>query len=298
MMNQYWDEAQVRAALSWERLIPALEQALISFSTGHVNQPVRTILSVPSNHGIFALMPAVYGDVMGAKLVTIFHGNAAVGLPSHHAMIQLFDASSGAPLAVMDGRLITEMRTAAVSAIATRLLSNPDASVLAVLGSGVQARSHIQALGLVRNFQEIRIWSRTPAHAERLAGEVKGTAMNAEDAVRGADVVVAVTAAREPILHGRWLKPGAHVNAVGAVGPAVRELDDEAMAHPVVVESREAALIESGDILLSRATIDAELGELLAGTKNIDSSRTTVYKSLGIGVEDVAAAKLVWTSRR
>lgn len=291
---KYWNEAQIRAVLKWELLIPALEDALVRFSAGLVTQPVRTMLDVAPHHDKFAVMPAVYGEVMGAKLVTVFHENGALGLPTHHALIQLFDARTGAPLAVLDGRLITEMRTAAVSAIATRMLSDPDAAVLGVLGSGVQARSHIHALGLVRNFREIRIWSRTPAHAERLAGEVGGKAMGPEETVRGADVVVTVTAAREPVLKGEWLKAGAHVNAVGAVGPGVRELDDAAMAHAVVVESREAALRESGDILLSHASIDAELGELLAGTKQIDRSRTTVYKSLGIGVEDIAAAKLAW----
>jgi thiomorpholine-carboxylate dehydrogenase len=271
-----------------------MEAALASFSAGLVTQPVRTILNVLPHQERFGVMPVVYGDVMGAKLVSVFHGNAQLGLPTHQAVIQLFDARRGAPLATMDGRLITEMRTAAVSAIATRLLSEPNAKVLAVLGSGVQARSHIQALGLVRRFEEIRIWSRTDANAERLAGEVGGKVMTAEEAVRGADVVVTVTAARDPVLQGRWLKTGAHVNAVGAVGPSNRELDDEAMANSVIVESREAALIESGDILFSHAAIDAELGELLAGTKSIDPSRTTIYKSLGIGVEDIAAAKLVW----
>ncbi|HEX4230786.1 MAG TPA: ornithine cyclodeaminase family protein [Bryobacteraceae bacterium] len=293
-MNRYLDEAQVRAVLSWECLIPAMEAALASFSLGLVTQPVRTILTVPPHQERFGIMPVVYGDVMGAKLVSVFHGNAEIGLATHQAVIQLFETRTGAPVATMDGRLVTEMRTAAVSAIATRLLSHPDSRVLAVLGSGVQARSHIQALRLVRSFEEIRIWSRTAANAERLAKEVDGKAMAAEEAVRGADVVVTVTAAREPILQGCWVKSGAHVNAVGAVGAAIRELDDEAMANPVIVESREAALTESGDILLSHATIDAELGELLAGTKSIDASQTTIYKSLGIGVEDIAAAKLVW----
>jgi ornithine cyclodeaminase/alanine dehydrogenase-like protein (mu-crystallin family) len=149
-MNRFLDEAQVRAVLTWERLIPALEQALISFSTGQVTQPVRTILTVPPHNERFAVMPAIHGDVMGAKLVTIFHGNAEIGIPTHQAIIQLFDAHNGSPLASMDGRLITEMRTAAVSAIATRLLAHPEARVLAVLGSGVQARSHIRALSQVR----------------------------------------------------------------------------------------------------------------------------------------------------
>jgi thiomorpholine-carboxylate dehydrogenase len=202
-------------------------------------------------------------------------------------VIVLFRAATGETLAVMDGRLITELRTAAVSAVATKLLSRPDASSLAILGSGVQARAHFQALSLVRNFDDIRVWSRDPQHAKTLASEP------AEDAVRGADVIVTVTNAAEPVLRGAWLKTGALVNAVGAVGPKRRELDDDAMRGAVVVDSRQAAMQESGDVLLAGAEIYAELGELLAATKPMPPAQRTVFKSLGLAVEDLAAAQLV-----
>src|SRR6185295_6183776 len=181
------------------------------------------------------------------------------GVPTHMATIFLADPQTGAPLAIMDGRLITEMRTAAVSAVATKLLSAEDASVLAILGSGVQARSHNEALGLVRHFQEVRVWSQTTEHAERFAAEIGGNVMSAEEAVRDADVVVTATSSREPVLKGSWLKPGAHVNAVGACRPDWRELDDAAMRNVIFVDSREAAMKESGDVILSKATIHGEL---------------------------------------
>jgi ornithine cyclodeaminase/alanine dehydrogenase-like protein (mu-crystallin family) len=289
----YFSEAAVRKVLRYEDLIPAMERALIDFSAGKVLQPVRSILPVKQYHGFFGIMPAVYGDIMGAKLVTLFPDNGNIGLPTHQGVIVLLRATTGEPFAVLDGRLITEMRTAAVTAVATKLLAKPNASVLAILGSGVQARAHWRALRLVRDFSEVRIWSRNPNHAQALAEEIDGTTMAAEDAVRGADVVVSVANVSDPIVLGHWLKSGALVNAVGAVGAAKRELDDAAMRGAVVVDSREAAMVESGDILLSGAPIYAELGAILAGTKLRPSAGTTVFKSLGLAVEDLAAAKLV-----
>jgi len=197
---------------------------------------------------------------------------------------------------VMDGRLITEMRTAAVSAVATKLLASPDSRVLAILGSGVQARSHVEALKLVRRFEEILVWSRTPAHAERFAEEIDAKAMPAEAAVRDADVVVTVTNSKTHVLKGSWLKPGCHVNAVGACRPDWRELDNEAMSHVVLVDSREAAMKESGDVILSGGKIYAELGEVLAGKVPPRAKETTIFKSLGMAVEDIGAALLVYRS--
>jgi ornithine cyclodeaminase/alanine dehydrogenase-like protein (mu-crystallin family) len=289
----YISESAVRDVLRYEDLIPAMEHALIDFSSDKVLQPVRTVLPVDQYRGFFGIMPAVYGDIMGAKLVTLFPGNADTGLPTHQGIIVVLRATTGEPVAVLDGRLITEMRTAAVTAAATELLADPDASVLAILGSGVQARAHWKALRLVRQFREVRIWSRNPAHAQALAQEIGGTATSAEVAVRDADVVVTVTNSPQPILRGAWLKPGVLVNAVGAVGTANRELDDVAMQGTVVVDSREAALVESGDILLAGATVYAELGEILAGKKSRPAAVITVFKSLGIAVEDLAAARLV-----
>ena len=287
------DESQVRRLLRFDTLIPAMERALVDFSAGRVVQPVRTVIA-PAPRALFATMPAVYGDVLGAKLVTVYPDNAQRGLPTHLASIQLFRASTGEPIAVMDGRLITEMRTAAVSAVAARALATPDARVLAVLDTGVQARAHMEALRLVREFDDVRVWGRTPEHARRLAAEMNARAMAADDAVRGADVVVTVTNAAEPILRGSWLTEGTLVIAVGAVGATRRELDADAMRGAVVVDSREAAMQESGDVLLAQATISAELGEILGGLTPRPNGRVTVFKSLGLAVEDVAAARLVY----
>jgi thiomorpholine-carboxylate dehydrogenase len=212
------------------------------------------------------------------------------------ALIVLNDPQTGAPLAVMDGRVITEMRTAAVSAAATKLLAPKDAKVLAILGSGVQARSHVEALGFVRHFEETRVWSPNASHAEQFAKEIGAKAMSAEDAIRDADVVVTVTSSKMPILQGKWLKPGCHVNAVGACRPDWRELDDDAMRNVVFVDSREAAMKESGDVILSGAKIHAELGEAFAGKIKNRANETTIFKSLGMAVEDIAAALLVYRS--
>ena len=276
-----------------EDLIPAMELALIDFSAGRVVQPVRSIIDVAQRNARMGIMPAVYGDIMGAKLVNVYPGNAARGLPTHLALIAIFRADTGETLAVMDGRLITEMRTAAVSAVATKLLAPPHVRTLAVLGSGVQAQAHVRALALVRKFDEFRVWSRNPQHAQAFAGEIDATATSAEDAVRGADVVVTCTDSPEPVVKGAWLKAGVVVNAVGAIGPTRRELDNDAMRGAVVVDSRDAAMQESGDVLLAGAQIYAELGELLAGTKPLPRAEVTVFKSLGLAVEDLAAAKLV-----
>ena len=289
----YFDEAAVRRVLRYDELIPAMERALADFSTGKVLQPVRTILPVAEHHGFFGVMPAVYGGVMGAKLVTLYPGNAGTALPTHQGIIALLRATTGEPLAMMDGRLITEMRTAAVTAVAVKHLSKPDAKVLAILGSGVQARAHFTALRCVRQFEEVRVWSRNAANATVFADEIGARAMTAEDAVRDADVVVTVTHASEPILHGAWVKPGAVVNAVGAVGASNREVDDEVMQGAVIVDSREAAKVEAGEILIAGATIYAELGEIVAGTKAKPSVERVVFKSLGLAVEDLAAGKLV-----
>ena len=203
-------------------------------------------------------------------------------------------APTGVPLAVMDGTVITEMRTAAVSAVATKLLAAADAQVLAILGSGVQARSHWEALKNVRDFREVRVWTPNEQRATRFAAEIGGVAQTPENAVRGADVIVTATSSRTPVLKGEWLKPGCHVNAVGACRPDWRELDEEAMGHAVFVDSREGALRESGDILLSGAKIYAELGEALAGKVPSQAHKTTVFKSLGMAIEDVAAAMLLY----
>jgi ornithine cyclodeaminase/alanine dehydrogenase-like protein (mu-crystallin family) len=292
----FLNEEHVRNHLRMEELIPAMEKALIDFSAGKVTQPVRSVITVDPPGGFFGMMPARTPEGLGIKLVTFYPKNAERGIPTHMATIFLADPETGAPLAVMDGTLITEVRTAAVSAAATELLASPDAKILAILGSGVQARSHVKALRLVRRFEEVRVWSPTTAHAERFANEIGAKAVPAEDAVRDADVVVTATNSKMSILRGAWLKPGCHINAVGACRPDWRELDDEAMANVVFVDSREAAMKESGDVILSGAEIYAELGEALAGKVPSRANETTIFKSLGMAVEDLAAAILVYRS--
>lgn len=288
------DEEQVGSVLCMEDLIPAVEKALIDFSAGRVTQPVRNMLAVEEYDGFFAPMPVITEGVMGVKLLSYYPRNDERDLPTHHAMILLFRPKTGEPMAMMEARLITEMRTAAVSAVATKVMASPDAKTLAILGSGVQARGHFRALSLVRRFEDVRVWSPTPEHAKRFADEIGAKVTSAREAVTGADVVVTATNAMEPILQGAWLKPGAHVNAIGAPRPTWRELDDAAMGNVVVVDSREAVLKESGDVILSKTAIHAELGEVLAGTKTVDPGKTTIFKSVGLAVEDIAAAKLVY----
>jgi thiomorpholine-carboxylate dehydrogenase len=290
----FLNEQQVREHLQMTDLIPAMEKALIDFSASRVTQPVRSIISIDPPGGFLGLMPALAPDGLGLKAVTFYPSNADRGIPTHMATIFLVDPQTGTPLAIMDGRLITEMRTAAVSAVATRVLSSHDARVLAILGSGVQARSHVEALRLVRSFQEIRVWSPTFEHAKQFAEEIGGTSVSAEQAVRGADVIVTVTSSKKPILKGAWLKTGCHINAIGACRPDWRELDDEAMSNVVFVDSREGAMKESGDVILSGAKIYAELGEALARKVPPRSGETTIFKSLGMAVEDIAAAMLVY----
>ena len=236
------------------------------------------MLTVEEGRRYLGVMPAIAEHAMGAKLVSFYPGNAGSGVPTHHAMILLFGTRTGEPLAVLDGRLITEMRTAAVSAAATKHLAHPDSRVLALLGSGVQAEAHLHALQRVRNFEEVRVWSRTAEHARRFAERHGIVAMAPEGAVRGADVVVTATSAIQPILKGAWLKGGAHVNAVGSPRPNWRELDDAAMANLLVVDSRAAVMKESGDVILSKAKISAEIGEVFAGTASVSAEATTVFQ--------------------
>ena len=287
------DEDQVRRLLRMEELIPAMAQALADLSAGKVVQPVRLMLPVAAHQGFFAAMPAATPTALGAKLVTFYPANRDV--PTHHALVLLFRPETGEPLAMMDGRLITELRTAAVSAVATQRLAQEDASVLAILGSGVQARSHLEALGMVRRFREVRVWS--PRHAEAFAREHGVRAVpSAEEAVRGAHVVVVATSARTPVLLGEWLAPGAHVNAVGACRPDWRELDDGVVrGSRLFVESREAAMRESGDVIAAGVE-PAEIGDVIAGVRpgRRTAEEVTLFKSVGVAVEDVVAAEMVY----
>ena len=289
------DEPAVQQRLRYQELIPAIADALAALSGGRVVQPVRTVLPVAPHQGFFAVMPA-YAGALGAKLVTFYPQN--VGVHTHHAVIVMLKPETGEPLAVMDGRLITEMRTAAASAVATQRLARADASVLAILGSGVQAKSHLAALRHVRAFKEVRVWSPRNAPAFAKQHGVKAVA-SAADAVRGADVVVVAASSTTPILQGRWLSPGTHVNAIGATRPDWRELDDDLVTTArIFVDSREAALRESGDVIAAQSEV-TEIGAVVAGTSpgRRSAQEITLFKSVGVAVEDVAAAALVLGAR-
>jgi len=256
-----------------------------------------------------AVMPACDpgSNLMGAKLVSVMPGNVANGLPSHQAIIALFDSTTGEVLAITDGRFITEARTAAVSAVSARHLARRDAHVLAIIGTGVQARSHLEALPLVREFREIRAWSPNRVNVQTFVADAAcdvramGTA---EEAVRGADVVVLATSAVEPVLRDGWIAPGTHVIAVGACRPTQREMEGTLLRRAkLVVDSHAAALVESGDVLLAigegyltAERIHAELGEIAGGRKpgRISREEITVFKSLGLAIEDVVSAGLAY----
>ena len=287
----FHNEAAIAEVLDWPALIDVFEDAMIAFSAGEVVQPVRQMLPVPGRDAFMGAMPAI-GEAMAVKVVTLFHGNAGTDLPTHQAVILVFDRDTGSPVAALDGRLITEMRTAAGSAAAARKLAVAEPRVTTIMGSGVQARAHASALAAVRPLGEIRLWARSGDSGRAAASEIGATFVaDAEEAVRDADIVACTTSAKEPILMGEWLKPGAFVTAVGWNTPDGRELDAAAMANTVVVDSRDAARDQSGNVRGSGCDIFAEIGEVLAGTKTVPAGATTIYDTVGIAIMDVAAAR-------
>ena len=296
----FLSQADVIRLLDLDRLFDALAGAFAELSAGRASVPPRIAARTPSG-GLLGAMPGYIGGVLEAKLVSVFPQNHVRGVPSHQGLIALFDADTGAPLAVMDGVAITAIRTGAAAAVAARWLSRPDSAVLAILGAGVQGRSHLAAFPRVRQFSEVRVASRSVEKAQALAGEAPGARAVAtfEEAVRGADVVCLCTDAREPVIRYEWLKPGAHVSSVGGTfGP---EIDARTVAlGTVFVETRDAvkAPPPAGAHELQGMNADGvtEIGEVIAGNKpgRADATELTVYKSTGHAVEDAAAVKLVY----
>ncbi len=296
----FLSQADVVRLLDLDRLLEALAAAFVELSSGRTSVPPRIAARTPSG-GLLGAMPGFVGGVLEAKLVSVFPQNHVRGLPSHQGLIALFDAETGGPLAVMDGVAITAIRTGASAAVAARWLSRPDAAVLAILGAGVQGRSHLAAFQRVRTFSEIRIASRAVEKAQALAAEAPNARAVAtfEEAVRGADVVCLCTDAREPVIRYEWLKPGAHVSSVGGTfGP---EVDARTIAlGTLFVETRDAvkAAPPAGAHELQGLQPEGvtEIGEVIAGNKpgRADATELTVYKSTGHAVEDAAAAKLVF----
>ncbi|MGA3188328.1 MAG: ornithine cyclodeaminase family protein [Bryobacteraceae bacterium] len=291
-------ESDVRALVTMPDLIAAMDAALTAFSASAVVQPVRTVLEIGEDKSFFGLMPAYIAatPALGAKLVTLYESNTARGLPTHLATILLLDPETGALAAIIDGRYITEARTAAVSAVSVRKLAREDSAVLAILGSGVQARSHFEALSHVRSFREVRAWSPNRQRLEMFQTETGVlAAASPEAAVRGADVIVIAASSHTPILFNDWVAPGAHVVSIGATRPTHREMDPALVARArLFVDSRAAALKESGDVIpLGDSHIVAELGDPHA--RRDSPHEITIFKSLGLAVEDVVAAHLALT---
>ena len=292
--------ADVEALLDLDALVDALAEAFVDLSGGRVSMPQR--VAAFSGHGLLGVMPAYLpsANLLETKLVTLFERNAGTELPTHQAAIAVFDPQRGALTALMDGTYITATRTAAGSALSTRLLARDDARVLAICGTGVQARTHARAVARVRAIEEIRIAGRDRAKADALAADVGGNAVDSfEAAVRGADVVCATTHSPEAVVRRAWLAPGTHVTSVG-VNPEGAELEESLVADAnVFVESREAVLAPfpagANDLRGLAPERLTELGEVLNGARpgRTDAEQVTVYKSVGVGVMDAAAAALV-----
>lgn len=317
----YLDRHAVEALLPVDECIEVVEAALRALARGEAVQPLRSAHWLPDRHGLLVVMPGILGSlpaegpedkaVAGAKVLSVVPDNYLHGEESHQGMVLLFEQERGRLLAMADASAITAIRTAAASGVATRALARQDAGDLAILGSGVQARSHLDALWAVRTLRRVRVWSRNPESAHRFAereGERLGLkiepVISAQEAVEGADLICTVTAATQPILLGEWISPGAHINAVGACTPAAREMDGTAVARSrLFVDRLESARAESGDYLLalregviSEDHIQGEIGDVLEGKVpgRQSDDEITLFESLGIAVEDLAAARYVW----
>nr|QWX94539.1 crytallin mu [Platynereis dumerilii] len=297
------DEHEVERLLDKRDLLVAMETAFGHFSegpSGGVVQPVRTMVPVQDHGGFLASMPGYSqkGQALATKLVTLYPNNGKKGLPTHNGYVFVFDPSTGIIKAVVDAESVTAIRTAMASAVASKHLANPKSKVLALLGAGVQAESHYDALRILFDFEQIRIWSRGSERAEKLARKLgpKAKAFSSvQETVQGADIICTVTLATSPVLMKDWVKPGAHINAVGATRPTWQEIDPELMRHVVLyADTRDACNKESGDIIISKAQIFAEIGEVINKTKPAQWQETTLFKSVGMALEDVVATNLVY----
>jgi ornithine cyclodeaminase/alanine dehydrogenase-like protein (mu-crystallin family) len=305
---------EVLQALPPSDCAAVMARTLAAHARGEAYMPLRSMMHPPAAAGLMGLMPAWRGGregesgVFALKAICVIPSNPSRGLDAHQGVVTLFDGETGVPTAILDASAVTEVRTAAVSAVATRVLAREDAAVLAILGAGVQARAHLTAISQARPLSSVRVYSRTRAHARAIADEGASlgveakVADDAEEAVRGADLIVTATSSREPVLRRKWLAAGAHVNAVGASTPATRELDTATVAGSALfVDSRESLRNEAGEYLLAvregaiagEEHVRAELGEVLAGLADgrRDDAELTVFRSLGLAIEDLAAAE-------
>ena len=300
--------AQVHDLLPMADCIEVMIRALREARDPGVENPLRSLVRFPEGNGLLGLMPAVASGSAGIKVVTVMPQNHGTPYDSHQGVVLLFEREHGRLLGIADGSAVTALRTAAVSGAATRYLARPDATVLAILGSGVQAATHVEAMLAVRPVREIRVWSRSAANAERFAKETEvqhkvpvRVCANGETAVHGADLVCTTTGSKDPVLQGAWLAEGAHVNAVGACFPTAREVDTETVVRSAVfVDRMESAVAEAGDLLIPVAEgawdfdrVQAELGAVFAGEHpgRTNPREITLFKSLGIGLEDLATVE-------
>ena len=302
MKLRVFNEHDVERLLTPQACIPLMEETLAALARREAHQPLRNVIRAEGASGFLGLMPSYHRDY-GLKEVCVFPGNPARGLDTHLGAVLLHSGETGELLAIANASAITAIRTAAVSAVATKLLARPDASVLAILGAGVQAKSHLAAIPVVRSIREVRLFSRTRAKAERIAGV--RVVPSAEEAVRSADIIVTATSSREPVVRREWIADGAHINAVGSSVATARELDSATVAAAsLFVDRRESTVNESGDYLFAvhegairgPQHIRAEIGEVLIGSApgRTSSSEITLFKSLGLAIEDLAAVRYLF----
>lgn len=303
------NKEKIASLLPMEECIAVMEKMFRSLTAGECLQPLRNIMRLPDGNGVLGMMPghAANLGVMGIKVITVFHANSESGLPSHQGIVILFDAKHGQPLMLFDALEITAIRTAAASAVATKLLARQNSSTLAIIGSGEQAKRHVEAMLLVRNIRNINIWSRNEKNARQLANELSGeynlnihVKKNVQQAIEHADMICTVTASKEPVVMGDWIAAGTHINAVGASTPLSRELDTDTIIKSKLFTDRyESILNEAGDFLIPKKEgaitdehVKAEIGEVLSGIKKgrEHEDEITVFKSLGIAAEDIFSA--------
>ncbi len=307
------NQSEVATLLPMSTCIDLMRHTFASMARGDAIFPLRPVMFLPDRRGVLAMMPGYVAspESIAIKVITVFPDNLETPYDSHQGAVMLFDSSNGRIIALMDASEVTAIRTAAASAVATDLLARKDVRILSILGSGVQARTHLDAMREVRNVSHVHVWSRTRERAEAFAareGKRSQVAINvfatAEDAVRDADIICTTTAARDPVLFGEWIAPGAHVNAVGSSSPKMRELDASAVAKAkMYVDWRESAFNEAGDFLIAKdeGAVDdthilGEIGEILVGKieGRASDDAITLFKSLGVAAQDVVAARHVY----
>jgi ornithine cyclodeaminase len=310
---RYLSKEEVATLLPMDECIAVMKDAFSNLADGKCLQPLRSLMWLPDRKGLLGMMPgyAAGPGVMGIKVITVFHGNRELGLPSHQGTVTLFDAANGKPLLIADAMEITSIRTAAASALATSLLAREDSTKLAIIGTGEQAERHIEAISLVKNISEVFLWGRNEEKADKLARKLSArykftfsVMKSVAETVQNADIICTVTSSSQPVLMGDWLQHGTHINAVGACTPNVRELDTKAVQMSVLfTDSYESLFSEAGDFLIPKKEnaidnnhVRAELSELVSGSKKgrTDKDEITIFKSLGIAAEDIFSASHIY----